>query len=408
MSRQHTYFLPIFLLVFIFSVVVYPFSAIGADNYSKIRPVPSSLLHETKPTPDLTGKETLSLEEALDLAYKYNPDLRKVELQLDRAEILRDIAAQSVTLLPTGELLVAPEGRSVINNYEQADVNWKAIKKVSESEKQRIEKEVVTAYADAVKSYNQIELTRWQLQDMEEQNRLSQIASVQGVMANSDLRSSLRGVEQLEEALKASQAAHELALSSLRTLLNQEPDWIPILTSRPVADSFSRPGVWLALSRAENQSIMMVQAESALEIEESKLYWGLGSGEDDPYMDKINLHLKKLGVEEARRDTRGTVEQLYHRIDILEKQITRFQTVIKQKEQDLQVVRLKHEVGIIPYRSLIPGQPCLVSAELAFESSNRELDNLKADLVIARANFSYLIGEQVYSKLDWITMPTAE
>lgn len=376
--------------------------AVGADSDNKFRPVPPSLQHQPEPVPDLSGKETLSLNEAMALAYKYNPDLRKAELNLDRAEILRDLAAQTVTFLPTGDLLVTPEGRSMINSYEKADTNWKAAKKTNESEKLRIEKEVLTAYAEAIKNYNLMDLARVQLQDMEQQNYVYQVATVQGVVSNLDLRSSKRGLQQLQDSLEAYQAAYELSLATLRSLLNQGPQWKPVLTSRPVLGDFQRAELFLELSRGENQSIMMLQADTLLKMEESKVYWGLGSKEEDPYMDKLNLYLRELDYEQARRDTRSTVEQLYHRIDALEKQIAIYESTLEQKEQDLETAQLMYEVGLMPYRSLRPTEPCLATAEMAVQRTKLELENMRADLAAVRATFAYLTGQsQVYSKLDW-------
>ena len=392
------------LLVLVMSVPV----AASADSDNKLRPAPPSLQHQPEPVPDLSGKETLSLEEAMALAYKYNPDLRKAELQLDRAEILRDLAAQSVTFMPTGDLLVMPEGRSLINSYEKADTNWKAAKKTNESKKLRIEQEVLTAYAGALKNFNLMELARMQLQDMEEQNHVYQVATVQGVVSNLDLRSSKRGVQQLQDSLEAHQAAYELSLATLRSLLNQGPQWKPVLTSRPILGDFSRAELFLELSRGENQSIMMLQADTLLKMEESKLYWGLGSNEEDPYMDKLNLYLRELDYEQAKRDTRSTVEQLYHRIDTLEKQIAIYESTLEQREQDLQTAQLMYEVGLMSYRSLRPTEPCLAATELAVQRTQLELENARADLATLRATFAYLTGQsQVYSKLDWTTTSAA-
>jgi len=409
MMGRYTYLKLTMILMIFLVVAVIPHSVCMADEEIKyetieeikLRPMPEALRHETEPKPDLTGREILSLEEAMDIAYRYNPSLRKVALELDRAEVLRDLAAQSITLLPTEDILVTPSGKAMINNFEQADINWKAKKKVSESEKQRIEKEVINAYAEAIKSANQIEIARRQLKDIKEQNRVHQVATVYGVMSNMDLNSSKIGVEQVEEGLKAAESAHEMAMSSLRNLLNQGPNWNPVLTSQPIADSFTRPEIWLSLSRAQNQSIMMLQAESLYEIEQRKIFWGLGPTEDDPYMDSINLVLRELDVEQARRDTRSTVESLYHNIDVVEKRIALAETILKQKEQDFQLAKLRYELGIIPYRSLNPTETSMASAQLAVDKAKLELVNLRADLVILRAGFGYLIGEQVYSNLDW-------
>ena len=51
------------------------------------------------------GDISLTLEQAIDIAYKSNPDLRQADLEIDKAQIQRDDAADLVTSIPGGSLL---------------------------------------------------------------------------------------------------------------------------------------------------------------------------------------------------------------------------------------------------------------------------------------------------------------
>lgn len=379
-----------------------PVPAQGEEN--EYRPLPSSLKVKPEPIPDFSGKPTLSLAEALDIAYKCNPGLRKAELELDRAEILRDQAATAVTFLETGDMIVAPGGRMIVSSYEQANVNYKTKKKVADTEQLKMEKDVVSAYAATVKNYNLAQLTRLMLKDFEEQNQVNMVATVHGVISNLDLRSSKRALQQLQESLKASEYAYEMSLANLRNLLNQNESWKPVLTSRPVLGGYERHELWLELSRASDESILQLQAKTMLEMEQIKKYWTVGGGLDDQYLDQINLNLRELDYEQARRDTRGTIEQLYQAIDILQQQIVITENTLEQKEEDVQMARLRFDIGMIPYRSLRPDEPSLSKAELALQKSRLELENLRADLADKKAAFGYLTGQQVYSRHDWTEM----
>ena len=57
---------------------------------------------------------TVSLEEAIQLAYKNNPDIRKADLELEKAQILRNDARKRVDYIPI-EGLVSPQYQQVFN-----------------------------------------------------------------------------------------------------------------------------------------------------------------------------------------------------------------------------------------------------------------------------------------------------
>lgn len=396
-GRIHVIFM--LLLFFMTTAIISP-PAYG--DVISFKPVPKSLQHEPPPVPDLSGVNTLSIEEALNRAYKYNPDLRKAELQLDRAEILLEEAGKAVTFLATGDIAVAPGMRVAVNNYEQALIGYRTAKKAAEAEQARMEKDVVVAYAGVVKSLNQIELAQIALENYEQQAKLNQLAIVHGVLSNYDNQMSLLSLKQLKENVKLAEAAHQMAMAKLRNLLFQRPDWNPVLTSRPVIEQYKREDVSVEISRGADESIMQLAAKQAMDLENIKQYWGT-LNQTDPYMDKINRYLKELDYEQAQRDTRSTISELYHQSDILQQRISMGNIDLKQKEENFKINKLKYDIGIIPFRSITPGEN-MASAQLALSNKQLELENLRADLVMVRANFGYITGQQVYSKLDWNTV----
>ncbi|MGE5458966.1 MAG: TolC family protein [Methanobacterium sp.] len=388
--------------------ITFPAAASASNNVTEYRPLPSSLKVKPEPIPDFSGKPTLSLTEALDIAYKCNPGLRQAELELDRAEILLDQAANAAVFTETGDLIVGDTTRAFVSSYEQANVNYKTKKKASESEKLSMEKEVVTAYAAAVKSYNQLQISRLTLQDFEAQNKLNMVATVQGLLSNMDLRTSKRSLQQINNSLTATEMSYEASLATLRNLLNQNESWEPVLTSRPTLGNYERNEMWLELSRAADQSVLQMQAKAMLELEQIKKFWSIDGGLDDSYLNQINLNLKELDYEQAQRDTRATIEQLYQAIDILVQQIVIKEDTLAQNEQDLAIAKLKFENGLIPYRSLRTGELSLCSAELAVTKTRLELESLRSDLAQQRANFGYLTGQLVYSRNDWTDTTTVQ
>jgi hypothetical protein len=58
-------------------------------------------------------EKVLTLEEAVQLAYKYDPDVKKAELAVKEAELIRKEAFDLVTYIPTGGMVdpAYPAGR---------------------------------------------------------------------------------------------------------------------------------------------------------------------------------------------------------------------------------------------------------------------------------------------------------
>ena len=188
----------------------------------------------TNPLVAQAAVEELSIADAIAIATSKNPEVTSLKLQVDKANILRDDAADLVTFFSTGQLLVNPEGQMIVNQYEQLTIQLKTLKKQLESEQRRVENEVVNAYTAALMAANDMEATKLALSEMEQQKKLFDLAQGLGMVSIFDHNSLLRKAEQLEDSLKMQEKQYAASIASLRSLLNQGSDWNPVLTSQPV------------------------------------------------------------------------------------------------------------------------------------------------------------------------------
>lgn len=352
------------------------------------------------PAISLAGDEDngLSIQQALDIAYKSNPDIRKAQLEVDKAQLQRDDAAEAVTFIPTGGL-VAPAYQQLYNGYQQTEIALKTAKKACDAEKDRITKEVIAAYATAIKNYNIMETTRLNLEDMKEQKKAYSLAKEVGYMAEHDYSKFETGLKSLEEGYKASQAQYNSSIASLGQLLGKTQGWNPELTSRAVLDEYSRNELTVEISRALSESVLVMRQQALLDIEESKQEWVLPNVSSD--MQQIELDMAGINYEQARRSARSTIEGLYYGIDALEGQIEAAQSSYEMARRNYEVAKLKYEVGMIPKCSIVPGEESLNGAALDVSKKLVELESLKADLAQNKATFAYLTGQVVYSSGDW-------
>lgn len=345
-------------------------------------------------------KESLSIQEAIDTAFKSNPDLNKAYYQVEKTRIQRNDAVDAVTYIPDGGL-VSPQMQAIVNTYQQADIGWNTAKKNELAEKDRVSKEVIAAYVKALKDYNSLQNLQLTINDLKEQRKLSSIARELGMVAILDYDKSTSALKQAEESYKAMEAAYQGDIASLASLLGKSSGWNVELSSRLATDKYERNSLDVEISRGTSESILVWTKKALLDIEESKKNWWLPN--ENSAIKKIDLNVAEIDYEQAKRTARASIEQLYYGIDGTEGQIESHKSVYAQAQTDLKTAQLKYQLGLIPARSLTPGGESLVSAQLAEEKARISLENARADLVNMKAQFTYLTGQKVYDPEDWTT-----
>lgn len=333
----------------------------------------------------------LSIEQALEKAYKANPDLRKAALNVEKTEIIRNDAAEMVTWIPTGGLVI-PAYQQVVNGYQQAEIGYQTAKKVEKSARDGITCGVVSAYCSAVTNYNNMELARIKLEDAKLQLTMSSVARAVGTLSDFDYEKDKVGVKHLEEAYELSKAKYEGSISKLRSLLNESASWQPDLTSRPVLAQYERHELGIEISRGLSESRDVWIAEAQLKIEESQQPWvipGLSS-----QMQNLNLDLARVDYEKSKRDTRATIEELYYILDTMEGQIAVAEKAYLTATKDVQIAQLRYDLGLI-------ARADLSTVQAAEQNTRLSLENARATLAQYKAQYAYLTAQQVYSADDW-------
>lgn len=344
---------------------------------------------------------TVTLEDALQMAYASNPDIRKANLELEKAQINRDDARDTLDWIPTGGL-IDPAVNKVFNLYQQTEIGLTTAKRAQVAEKDRITQEVISNYTKVLKDFNTMESTRLKLQDLENQKRIAGMSMGLGLISKLDYQKLESGIKEAQEGSKATQAAYEGSMASLRYLLGQNASWYPVLSSRAVLDTYSRNELSVELSRGTSESILVWTKEALLDIEKSKETWILPDTSSD--MKKVDLHMAEVNYEQAKRDAKAKIEQLYYGIDALEGKIQASESALATAQKELEIAQLKYDIGAISRYSVKEGVDSLSTAELAAETAIMDLENLKADLADKKAQFAYLTGQTPYSAEDWATV----
>lgn len=344
-----------------------------------------------------TDISSLSIQDALNMAYKDNPDLRKAELSVEKAQLQCDDAAESVTWIPTGGL-VLPAYQQVMNGYQQAQIGLSTAKKTRDTQKESISKDVIAAYTAILKSKNNLDTLKINLEDAKNQKRIQSLAKEVGLCSDYDYSKASSSIEQLEKSYNAAQQSYQGSIASLAALLGKDEAWKPDLSSKVLIASYPRNELSVEISRGTSESTLVWTQKALLDIEKSKESWVLPNLSSD--MQNINLSTAEIDYEQAKRSARTSIEQLYYNIDATEGQLQAYVIANAQAQKDLQIAQLKYDLGLLPATSMTGGES-LASAKASAQKAQISLDNARADLVNLKAQFAYLTGQTVYDEKDW-------
>ncbi|NLY36868.1 MAG: TolC family protein [Tissierellia bacterium] len=339
----------------------------------------------------------LSIVEAIEIAWDKNPALRKAKLEVDRAQIARDKSLEAVTWIPTGGLVV-PAYQQVFNTYQQAEIGLTAAKKTEKLEKNRIAKEVIKAYTNALNDYKSMQLAYATYKNIQERASINSLANSIGLSSAYDYEQFKLTKNKAEQDYLAAESAYRSSIAELRQILNKSNEWQPQLISEPVITTYDREDLSTELARSMSESVLVWSKEALLDIEKSKQNWVIPNLPSD--LQKIDLDMAEIDYEQAKQDARVIIEGLYHTIDLLEGQIESAEVNLKIAEKELALANLRYELGMIA-KNGITGEQDLSSAQLKAQAAEVQLIKLKSQLAQAKAEFAYLTSKEVFNEQDW-------
>lgn len=350
-------------------------------------------------------KEELSIQTALEMAFRNNPDFRLAELEVRKAELQMEDIIDLVDYFPTYGR-VTTEYSQVLNAYYGADIGLKTAQRAKLVSKDKIAAEVIAAYAEALINENNMHSLQRTLANTRDLYQVSNVANRIGFISTYDYDNSTTGLQQMEEGLRASQLAYEGSIANLRTLLGQHPDWTPVLTSEALITEYARSELSNEIIVGASESVLVWTKEALLDIEKNKEFWFIPGLTRE--MQEVNLDTSELSYADAKRTARLTIEQMYYRIDTIEGQIDMVELDYKKALKEEKVARLKYDLGLIPRVSLVPGADNLESAVLATSQAATNLSNLKLQLAGLKSQYTFLTGREVFDATDWTVPPVVE
>lgn len=350
------------------------------------------------PTKVYAEGNNISLQDALDIAYKNSLDLRKAQLDVDKSQLERDKLAEEVYYMP-GQGLVLPQVQQFMNIYQQAEIALSANKKIRDEKVKGITAQVISAYTEVIKAYNTMEQAGLVLEDMQKKAKIQRIAKGAGCISVIDYEHAVYTEDKLKAQYNLSQSQYKGALAALGTLLGQNAGWTPTISTKAVLSQYDRNALELDISRGISQSIAVYSQGAMVDIEKTKQDWIIPNLTSE--MKNITLETEEIKYEQVKRLTRESIENLYYGIDSLEDQIAVAEKHSAIAQKNYEIAKLRNQLGLIPEVSILPGEDSLAAARLECENATLSLENARATLAQYKAQYAYLTGQQVYNAGDW-------
>lgn len=321
-------------------------------------------------------KNTLSLQEAIQMALDYDKGLKRAELEIDRTEIIRDKRQEAISFTPVLGGSYSQEVEVSWYNLLMADLSWRASKKDYEAKRDSIVLEVCKRYWNVQTAKSKVMLQ----ERLKEQALLNLKNARAGVEVGTLAKSMLSIYEaQYQQAVKNyEKSMYELedAYNALNQLIGLEPsarmelvdevkfeplkvDNLEAEVSRVLAQDPSR--VWLARQNIDlkNWQLNMTQ-----------LGTGTQTGGYTPYeAKKKELEQAELDYASAKEGMAKLTRTIYYQAKQVEEGYAAALEALKMAEEKLRIERAKYEVGIST-------KVDLVAAEVAVVQAKQTLDEL--------------------------------
>ncbi|ACX51221.1 outer membrane efflux protein [Ammonifex degensii KC4] len=343
---------------------------------------------------DESPRMTLSLAQAVQLAWQNSPDVRAAQAEVDKAWEQRKDAAdvvEKMSYIPATGPNVVPYADQAWVGLLMADANWQIAKKDLEDKKQYLAMQVAQAYYDVLAAQAEYDRQQQQLRLAEQDLTVARAGYWAGTATLFDLSPKEAQVEGSRKAVAAAKEALDKAYVVLNRLVGLPSDARPVLTDQPPRENLVVYSLDAEVARAIDSSAALFKAKKAVDIARWQVDYPYATGKYLKYnIATADLTVSEQNLQSAQDQLKERVLTTYRDIRALEEQIQRMEAQVKAAEDQVKKARLFYEVGMATKLDLEKAETALVDARA-------QLENLYCQHASALAGWNYLTGRPVVS-----------
>jgi outer membrane protein len=323
-----------------------------------------------------TSQQTLTYEQAIQKALSSSYSLQNAQADIDRAEEVKEKAADNVLYTPAGP------GNSYANKaytgYAKAEIGYSMQKKKLTVEEDSIAYSVREAYNAVLQALEKKKLADQSVENAYLQNNIARYKQMQGLISDYEADKADKTYQSELKNQKAAVTAVDNAYEKLNQLIKVPANTRLNLTDYPTFKKLENVDLEAHVAQVldENPSIWLAGKNIDLARLDLDLYTFNDKTNPDSYKAKqIDVDKAQYTYSDARDKTAQGVRNIYYNIRQLEENYDVLQQKLKMAEDALRLAQVQFDVGVITKAELS-------SARLAVEQLKQQL----ADTTISHDN----------------------
>lgn len=347
-----------------------------------------SQTQQTTTAEEALASKKLTLDAAVEIALKSNPDLQNVRLQAKTADINATRMYKSSREINSEDIESLAQAQSKYESKARAD----SIRKLNSLEVKAAESKTKLgaqqAYYDLLHAQSDVELKRQSLKRAETQMKVAKAAFDVGTKAKTDILQTEMGVAGAQAALAVAENTLEITRMKLNDFLGVDLDTKWEVTEGNKQLEAPKLTLQEATDLALKQRVEMLQADEEVRLAQVTIdvlkQYSILSGYDGKIA-RNNLESAKIGVEEQKRAITMEVAQAYYNLNAA-KLSAEFQAKAKESAaESYRLINLRFENGLATTLEVIQAEEELASQE-------NEYAQALHDYNLAVVNFETTLG----------------
>ncbi|WP_449241669.1 TolC family protein [Desulfoscipio gibsoniae] len=327
----------------------------------------------------------LSLEEAINNALKNSYNIQQAELDVDRAEEVRDNAwdnhgyMMGKTWVDTQQAYMTAPGTDDNSLFQalSADRAAHIQKKSFEITQDAIRMQVTQGYYDILKKINDIETAKLALEVAERGYKVAKMQKQVGMATETTIQAKNAELEGAKSTLESAQSNLENAYRTLNKMMGKDNNFRPQLATSIEFEKMEIPSLDAAIIKAMNptQNPYLWSKKEGYELQ--KYTWTSTQPEE---AGKIDIDKASLTYDEARVETRNKMNELNETLKTLEASYVSAQEALTAAELNQKNAQALYDNGMITKDDVVNSQLAVAQAESA-------LLDIKINYGLSKINF---------------------
>lgn len=311
---------------------------------------------------------SLTIEEAINLAFSNNEELEKALLEIDAAKVTRDEtwdahnAVLMKTYIPGQDMhLSVPTAHELDGLVYTTNYAWLVKKKGYEAQIDSVVLAVHQKYYNVLKAQKNAESQQLAAQKDQEELKAGELRYQLGINTLADLLRVRTQAVDSRAKLETAKKELEQKYIELVEYLGLPADSRPVLEDKVKYASLEVENIDKQINAIVNDSPAVWIAEEAVRLE--KQTYGKVNSYD---LDKIELDKAQIEVDITKKNMRDLTRNIYYTIKELEESYVAAQEAVQAAEEGLRVTELMFEVGMATKADVLKAESALAQAENSF------------------------------------------